>query len=466
MLPTLLASVFSIPWKMMQIDAALLEPFRQLALGGPAKKSILGNYQTFRALRAPLPFITSCLALASAAVTALSTEGWGLRAVGSCDKTISMEGCVPVMQVTPWVVRAIMAILVILVLLAIVLAILSCFYKLGVYADPRSILGVATLAQFPGVSSIFATVDPTARLKTLKARTGHIPLHLGTDPVTRDYGIQRSEQTLLQQDKANEPETSYLGDATQLGRMLVAKLAFIFACFTIFLIALTTLTIYYLVTSGNTEFERFMSGEGFGPRFTFAICGVAVNFGWVYIFQVILRLLPYYAMHPLAPASKSILQSYSSDHFSAFASGIRSRNPSLVLVALPVILSEFLPLLLATVPYSQTTTWMAHLVSSWMAVAVLGFMIVIMLVVIVLLFAKRPTHYLNVELLTKAPLAATLLLVSNSSEFLSMWRGYAPLTGEERDENVQGKGFMYGLVAVSADTGSTYPRIQVVRGSG
>lgn len=274
----------------MQVDAALLEPFRQLALGGPARKSILGNYQSYRALRAPLPFITSCMALATAAVTALSAEGWGLRLVGSCDKRVSMEGCMPVVEVTPWVVRTIMVILAILALLAIVLAILSCFCKLGVYADPRSILGVATLAQSPGVRSIFANVDPTARLKTLKAHTGHISLHLGTDPVTRDYGIQRSEQMLLQQDKANEAETSYLGDATQLGSMPVAKLVFHFACFTIFLIALTTLTIYYLVTSGSTEFERFMSGEGFGPRFTFAICGVAVNFGWVYIFQGQLHL--------------------------------------------------------------------------------------------------------------------------------------------------------------------------------
>ncbi|PVI01878.1 hypothetical protein DM02DRAFT_703773, partial [Periconia macrospinosa] len=277
MLPTLLASLLSIPFKIMQVDTALLEPFRQLALGGPAKRSILGNYQTFHALRAPLPFITSCLALASAAVTALSAEGWGLRIVGSCDKRISMEGCVPVVEVTPWVVRAIMAILTILALLAIVLAILSCFYKLGVSADPRSILGVATLTQSPGVTSILANVDPVAGLKTLKDGIGDIPLHLGTDPVARDYGIQRSEQTLLQQPKANKPETSYLGDATQLGRMPVAKLAFLFACFTVFLIALTTLTIYYLATSGNTKFERFMSGEGFGPRFIFAICGVAVS---------------------------------------------------------------------------------------------------------------------------------------------------------------------------------------------
>lgn len=290
MLPRLLASLFSIPWKIMQVEAALLEPFRQLTLGGPAKKSILGNYQTFRALRSPLPFVTSCLALASAAVTALSAEGWGLRIVGSCDKRISMEDCVPVVEVTPWVVRAIMAILAILALLAIVLAVLSCFCKLGVYADPRSILGVATLAQSPDVRSVFANVDPTACLKTLKARVGHIPLHLGTDPATRNYGIQMSEQTLLQQDKANEPDTSYLGDATQLGRMPVAKLAFRFACFTVFLIALKILTIYYLVTSGNTNFERFMSGEGFGPRFIFAICGVAVNFGWVYIFQGKLHL--------------------------------------------------------------------------------------------------------------------------------------------------------------------------------
>lgn len=169
-------------------------------------------------------------------------------------------------------------------------------------------------------------------------------------------------------------------------------------------------------------------------------------------------------MHPLAPASKSILQSYSLDHFSAFVFGIRSRNLGLVVLALPVILSEFLPLLLATVPYSESTTWKAHLVSSWMAVVVLGLMIVIMLVVIVLLFAGRPKHYLNVELLIKTPLAATLLLVSGSSEFLNMWRGYALLEQKERDSNVQGKGFMYGLVAVTAEEGSTHPRIHIAHG--
>ncbi|PVH96176.1 hypothetical protein DM02DRAFT_659468 [Periconia macrospinosa] len=171
-------------------------------------------------------------------------------------------------------------------------------------------------------------------------------------------------------------------------------------------------------------------------------------------------------MHPLATASKSILQSYSSNHFSAFASGMRSRNLSLVILALPVILSELLPLLLATVPYSETTTWKAHLVSSWMAVAVLGLMIVIMLVVIILLFARRPKHYLNVELLIKTPLAATLLLVSGSNEFLSMWRGYALLERAERDVNVQGRGFKYSLVARSAEQGSTYPRIQVAHDGG
>lgn len=101
-----------------------------------------------------------------------------------------------------------------------------------------------------------------------------------------------------------------------------------------------------------------------------------------------------------------------------------------------------------------------------MAVVVLGLMIVIMLVIIVLLFAGRPKHYLNVELLIKTPLAATLLLVSNSTEFLSIWRGYAPLEREERDANVQGRGFMYGLVAVSAEKGSTYPRIQIAHGGG
>jgi hypothetical protein len=276
MLPTFLASFFSIPWKIMELQAATLEPFRQVTRGSMALRSILGNYQEFHALKAPLPLLTTCLVYGSAAITALSSEGWQLELVGTCGE-FDNEGCVPIMQVVPKVVRALQIMLAIVALLAFVLAFYSRRTRLDVYADPRSILGIATLTQSPDVRNIFRNLEPTASIETLKSRIGHTRLKLGTDPTTRGHGFQLSEPPQLYSDKEESP--------AHMSQRPMARLMLLLSLFILFLAALTIVTIYYIVTSNEDGFERFMSGQGFGPRFIFAICGVIVNLGWVSIFQ-------------------------------------------------------------------------------------------------------------------------------------------------------------------------------------
>jgi hypothetical protein len=89
-------------------------------------------------------------------------------------------------------------------------------------------------------------------------------------------------------------------------------------------------------------------------------------------------------------------------------------------------------------------------------------MIIVMIAVMIMLFRKRPKYYLNVELLTKAPLAAILMLVSRSEDFVLYWRGYATLSGKERDAQVVRKDIMCGLSGASGVDGSVHPIIHVI----
>lgn len=60
------------------------------------------------------------------------------------------------------------------------------------------------------------------------------------------------------------------------------------------------------------------------------------------------------------PARRSILVTLPTNSFSGIATGIRTGDPVLFVVALMAVLSEFLPILLANVPYNLTQTKLTH----------------------------------------------------------------------------------------------------------
>ena len=50
--------------------------------------------------------------------------------------------------------------------------------------------------------------------------------------------------------------------------------------FVILTCGMMALILVYRKTSGDTPFERFWSGEGFGPRFVMSIAGVLIHAQW------------------------------------------------------------------------------------------------------------------------------------------------------------------------------------------
>jgi len=440
MLPTLAASLLAIFWKTIALHVASLEPFHQMArpAGSTASKSLFGRYSGFRATRAMLPALAMGLVLSSSLVTALASEAWSLRLVGDCGPDDN-EGCVPVVQVVTQVVHAIQAALALMVILAAVFAFALRRWSTGVFADPRSILGIATLAQSITLRRVFSSFDRVTSMKEMKSRIGHSPVALGAetsiDMVSSEYGMLISDQADLWR-LNEEPKRDQDTSSATPGIMPTPRVVFVIAGLAVFLLGLEALVIYYLVTDSDTGFENFMSGQSFGPRFLFTICGIVISFAWVHIFEDVMRLAPYYSLSSgRASARNSILLPLATDHYSALTYGIRS-SFLMAASALPTALSDFLPLLMANIPFRRTTTWNAHAICSWIVVGIVGFMVVDLVLLLSVLIAARPKFYLNAKLVSNASIAAALVVLWGSDALMEQFRGFSTWSTRERDRVV------------------------------
>ncbi|KAH8891640.1 hypothetical protein GQ53DRAFT_148909 [Thozetella sp. PMI_491] len=407
--PTLVATLFAIPWKIMHLHATSLEPWHQMARqgGAPFSKSILADYTGMSAFKAPLTALTTCLVYLSAMITALASEAWGLGLVGSCTANTS-RGCLASVQVNTQVVHTMQAILGLVGLLAICLAVVLPRWNLGVWADPRNTSGIASLAHGGWVLSAFGLFDLSADKKVIEKRVGQMTVWLGSE-LMQD-GTSRYGMVIAGNVQDTEHESKTRPERLSMGRIsaMIGGLA-------ILMLGLDALIIYYILTNYDTGFERFMSGQGFGPRFLFSVCGIIINLAWMSIFKDVLLVAPYYSLE-LGRSDTYMTSPYATDNYTALGRGIKRRSPLLVLAALPTVLGDFLPLLLANVPFNRATTWNAHWICSWFAVGQLTCMTVASLLLVVVLFAGRPDGHVNFSLLRKAPIAAILVALSISGQ--------------------------------------------------
>lgn len=257
----------------MNTHATSLEPFHRMSQqnGSTMVSSILRNYEGFNSLRGLLPFLTTCLMYATSLIAPLASEAWKLGLVGRCAADES-RGCSAVLQAVPQVVRTLEAALAIIALLMILLAIGLRSWSTGVVADPRSILGIATLCHASDILKTITSIPAHMSLKDIRRWARVMTLWL---PQTPESGMILSGKPVdhfKPTTKTRRPQNPVSGTITSL---------VIFACC---LTGLDVLVIYYRLTSGDTSFERFMSSQSFGPRFIFSLAGTGICFGWGKIF--------------------------------------------------------------------------------------------------------------------------------------------------------------------------------------
>lgn len=165
----------------------------------------------------------------------------------------------------------------------------------GVMADPRSVLGIAALAHEPGVAELFRQLrGDGVGLKEMKTRVGGLRAALGTFVAPAGHG----EYGFIVEWRSEQIGLGHLHDRrfekTQTAKrpMRVKKIVTTLLGFAALLVGLATLIAYYRLRGEDTMFERFMSSQGFGPRFLFISCGLVTSFLWAAVFRGLYRFPP------------------------------------------------------------------------------------------------------------------------------------------------------------------------------
>jgi hypothetical protein len=169
-LPTLLASIFAIPWKILDHDTKTLEPFAHLARpgGGTATQTILLHYNGVSGLIHTLSTVFSAdhaavtlstiLKYSAALLSPLAAEGVHMGLQGACLLDFR-ESCTGTLRASATVVHVAQALLGVMGCAVVAyLLLLGGTWRngaFGVASDPRCILGITCLSLNPFLRAVF-----------------------------------------------------------------------------------------------------------------------------------------------------------------------------------------------------------------------------------------------------------------------------------------------------------------------
>lgn len=299
-LPVIIATLFALPWTLIGETTKSLEPFYQMAKnrGSPAERSLAAN---FGDLLAPLwaPFrtqwaviISSILAWLAFLIVPLAPEAISVRVIGECN-----GGCNGRIGVFLPAARAIEGALAVMVIFQIILIAYLWKKKTGVSADPRCIAGLATVFSDPDVqrefSEIYGAEDQNHLYHVLKGRNYKFETSADTDGYTRKVAIIGAVSSPGSIPQSSEEKHQYTTvSAVELDQRLNMRHAHRISAmlFAILIVGLLAVIITYKHTGGDTGFERFMSGQGFGVKFVFTLAAVIVGWFWARLFRGMLYL--------------------------------------------------------------------------------------------------------------------------------------------------------------------------------
>lgn len=309
--PTILAVLFSIPWHLLASAIKEIEPFYQLhsADGALAENSITLEYRasinivaTFTAIRKKhyLVWWSGLVSLIILVLAPLASETVfiGFIGDGKCTATSGRQACIPELSVYPVAARVVQGILAFVAVMTFALAIAILQRKSGVYANPLSIAGIATVFQDQRLIEDFRRLNADAssskdiRLALQGNRYGIGTYSEGVDNdsygITIIHGNAEPVESLrtsslggknyaLVAVNATEDHTSPCKRRPSSSPWLHPATIIAFA---LFISGLEALIIYYNRVGADTGFERFMDSEAFGVSFLFTAIGVIVKMYW------------------------------------------------------------------------------------------------------------------------------------------------------------------------------------------
>ncbi|KAK5698206.1 hypothetical protein LTR97_007167 [Elasticomyces elasticus] len=455
----LLAVIYRMIWTVVNNNFSLIEPFRQLNenSGALAERALFSFYQMQSNLLGPFPALlkrrwllatVSTAYLVACLMPALSSEAIYVETDWGCEHP--MEGknpCDPRMTVDVVVVRVLQGLLAFAAFILLLMVAVLLLTRTGLPANPSSIATIASMMRNPALLDDLNEIPPDAdakhmrqaltgrryKLDTFKTATGEI-----------GYGIVPAYAN-GQEGHMHTPGYAPVSGTTRGShahrfRILDFVLAFVV------LGSFGVVLAYYL--DGKPDgFNNFFSSNTFGPRFILTGAATIVASLWKGVEQSALIVGPYKQLaHRPSYAKSTILFTPHNTPFLATISALLNRYFLIAIITFTTLTAEALNIVVSGVPYATGQTWMQFLVSIYMSMSILGFMIIVSAVVIMMRIRepkmpRKPDH-----------IAAVMSYLS-SSRLLHDFEGVDWQDGEDRDRRIQLVGKRYTFEQRRRDDG-------------
>ncbi|RSL54482.1 hypothetical protein CEP53_007424 [Fusarium sp. AF-6] len=467
-LPAMLAVMLSIPARIIDLNAQQYQPFYALnrpnGAMGPQSMNLhfsgwTGFLQPFKVLSHghPVPFISMLIVWCSALMAPTAVEAIGFKMHGKC-RINAYEGCAPALGVSPQLTHLLLALLAFTIVLLCCLLFFLRNWDTGLYANPWSVAGIASLASNREIRPKKASEHKIAReMAEKRYGFGLFENRMGQTEygivLYDDAGANLDDDGAVSDSNSLDSHTAVGAKKRRRNPFMVLGLAWRLV-FLVFLLGLMVFLLYYHLTLDKplASFRKFMNSQTFGVRFLFATFGVIISFSWTAFFNSIAMIMPYQVMSRGAQtATNSVLLTRPTNGVSGFWSAIKHGQLFAAIVAIMNILSEFMPILLSNIPYSLSQVRIAHDICTQLSVGILSAMALTIISSFVVPWPNMPVDPRSV--------AGAMYYVSESV-MVDHFSGMASMDNKERERRIRELGGTYMYGELTTRTGEKRPAVE------
>ncbi|KAK4098615.1 hypothetical protein N658DRAFT_488328 [Parathielavia hyrcaniae] len=471
-LPALLGVALIIPLRIIDLNAKLYQPYQALAKQHQqTKHNAVGSSSSSTGADTlllqytglwgfitpvitllqghPVPFLTTLMVGCASLVVPLATEAVGLKLHGKCYLNTASAGCGPALGVSVAPARALVALLAVVVVVLVVVMVLVGRWATGLWANPWSLAGIASLARNEQVRirregeggmrrEVAGKVYGLGYFRNEGGREEYGIVLMDEEGMGLHRGGRDTESELMDDDEPGLMAKWGGGGSQQLPFMTLRypwRISFVLLQVGVFIFVVYYHAYYRGGIRDNGRLWMFLNANTFGVRFVSAVVGVVIAFCWQAFFLSVSQMTPFYLLSVRTqPPDSSILYTPCTNPFSGIYSSVRRRQPFLLAVSLAAILSEFLPVILSNVPFNLAQTGTAATVCAVLACLFLG----------VMLAALAASFFVRYPPMPVDPrCVAGLLWYVSQSRMLENFEGVSRLGCGERELRVKEMGMRY-----------------------
>jgi hypothetical protein len=472
----LVAVMFKLTWGLVFSGLKMLEPFYQLSKseGATASESLLADYLSaayglnhMRHIFSGhwVMLFSTLTYIAMACLSPVASESMTITATQLCPTTSgALQPCAPVWVLNKGAGRALEGILIFIATLILLVIIMNFRRESGIFSNPSSIATMASLLSHEDILHDLRQIDAAASdASILAALSGNrYTLMSYNDSVgVPRYGITKTTSSTTSNPYSLGRERNFDAVArtryaplanpsnmslqahpiTEQKPFSVSWRLIRDVIFLLVMLALFGLVLAYFVVGDHSAFNNFFNSGTFGPKFTLTAIAALIDFTWKTIEREVRILAPYRQLSERqAKADKSVLVDIGGVPISSLWGAIRRGEIFHSIVAVTAILSDVLLIAIGGVPFSQGSLQEAYLYSSYLSLAILGWMI---LVVLGIFWWRAQVRKLRMPREPDTILSVWLMLADPGNGVLKEYAGWETTRGVERDRAAKGRGSRY-----------------------